>query len=290
MATSAEVGRIVVGVLYILAMFALSIFQFFSLFTSLRSHVFSENFKNKARLPYILVTALIIVTLCEEIFVAWGGTRYTKDGLEEFGTRFVFACYAWAETIFLILVSVTLFVTTYSALNVDDGMDSIRSKVIKGIMAFELGVLATFGFIVEAVHTIILFFSYKTVYDHGYFVAMNVLHTFFLIGFIATLITVVVLLILSGSVWKSETFAEEYRPIYEFLVSLLVIMGLFTVFLILMDIGRPRGAPPGYTLFWYIIKKIGTGLALGTASVYLFVQYMIAKKGGETYSTSNFVH
>lgn len=65
MATSAEVGRIVLGVLYILATFGLAIFQIITLILSQRSNVFSQYYKMKTRTPYIL---LVVCTICKNPF------------------------------------------------------------------------------------------------------------------------------------------------------------------------------------------------------------------------------
>lgn len=169
--------------------------------------------------------------------------------------------------------------------SVDDGMESSRSRIIRIVMAVQLVIMTVYGVIVECVHTIILFFSYKTVYDHGYPIAMDVLHSFFVIMFILSLVTVVVLLILSASIWKSEIFGDEHRPTYDALIGLTVIFSLLVLFLVLMDIGRPHASPAGYRLFWQIVRKLGTLLALATAGVALMIQYISQKSSQESYNT-----
>mgnify|MGYP006940137896 CR=1 FL=1 len=112
--------------------------------------------------------------------------------------------------------------------SVDDGIESMRSKVIVTIMFVEFGVFAIYTVLVEFVKSIILLFAFKTVYSQEYFVAQDVLRVFFNIFFAIILVTVLILMLLSASAWKSETFGDEYKSTYDWVRCFLLFKNTLT--------------------------------------------------------------
>ena len=162
----------------------------------------------------------------------------------------------------------------------------MRGRVIATIMFVEFGVFALYSIIIEFVKTIILLFAYKALYTNEYFVAQDVLRVFFDIFFAVILVTVLVLLLLSASAWKSETFSEEYKNSYDWLIGNLVVLFLFSLFLLIMTMGLPRHAARDspYRAFWNFVNKIGHGIALITLSALSWSNYWVTKKEHESYS------